>query len=61
MRERIKFETLLSELQDLVVDMISDTQDQYKNLRSALKTMDTKKAEELITKSGGTIKKEKGE
>ena len=48
MRERIKFETLLSELQDLVIDMISDTQDQYKNLRSALKTMDTKKAEELI-------------
>jgi phosphate transport system protein len=48
MRERIKFETLLIELQDLVVDMISDTQDQYKKLRIALKDMDTKKAEELI-------------
>lgn len=48
MRERIKFETLLSELQDLVIDMISDTQDQYKNLRIALKNMDVKKAEQLI-------------
>lgn len=48
MRERIKFETLLSELQDLVIDMISDTEEQYKKLRVALKTMDIKQAESLI-------------
>ena len=49
MRERIKFETLLKELQDLVVDMMEDVTSQYQGIRTALKTMDKKIAEELIT------------
>lgn len=48
MRERIKFETLLVELQDLVIDMIDDVTDQYKKLRSTLKSMDRASAESLI-------------
>lgn len=49
MRERIKFETLLKELQELVVDMIEDVTGQYQGVRKALKTMDKKSAEDLIT------------
>lgn len=48
MRERIKFETLLRELQDLVIDMIDDVTSQYKKIRSALKSMDKSSAENLI-------------
>lgn len=48
MRERIKFETLLRELQDLVIDMIDDVTSQYKKIRNALKSMDKSSAENLI-------------
>lgn len=48
MRERIKFETLLKELQDLVIDMIDDVTGQYKKIRIALKAMDKSEAEHLI-------------
>lgn len=49
MRERIKFETLLKELQDLVIDMIDDVTSQYKKLREALKSMEKDSAENLIS------------
>lgn len=48
MRERIKFETLLRELQDLVIDMMDDVTSQYKKVRNALKSMDKSSAEKLI-------------
>jgi len=48
MRERIKFETLLVELQDLVIDMMEDVTSQYQKLRTTLQSMDHKAAEGLI-------------
>ena len=48
MRERIKFETLLVELQDLVIDMMEDVTGQYQKLRTTLQSMDHDAAEGLI-------------
>lgn len=58
MRERIKFETLLTELQDSVIDMITDVTEQYLKLREALKSMDKTLAEKLISIDEGINRQE---